>query len=120
MGKPARVQLSRSKGWKMPPNTVVVSRPSKWGNPNDWRSWREDWPYKDTAGRAFLFVGEVGRDDWCRDRAVQAFREDLADGTITLPIADLRGKNLACWCKLPRPGEPDVCHAAVLLELANK
>jgi hypothetical protein len=27
---------------------------------------------------------------------------------------DLRGKNLACWCK---PGEP--CHADVLLDLAN-
>jgi hypothetical protein len=27
---------------------------------------------------------------------------------------ELRGKDLACWCK---PGEP--CHADVLLELAN-
>jgi hypothetical protein len=29
-------------------------------------------------------------------------------------IGQLRGKNLACWCK---PGAP--CHADVLLELAN-
>jgi hypothetical protein len=29
-------------------------------------------------------------------------------------VRDLRGKNLACWCK---PGDP--CHADVLLELAN-
>jgi hypothetical protein len=29
-------------------------------------------------------------------------------------LGELRGKNLACWCK---PGEP--CHADVLLELAN-
>jgi hypothetical protein len=29
-------------------------------------------------------------------------------------MRELRGKNLACWCK---PGEP--CHADVLLELAN-
>lgn len=114
MSNPVRIQLSRAKGWRIPANTVVVSRPSKWGNPHDWRSWREDWPYKDAAGRAFLFVGEVGRDDWCRDRAVQAFREDLADGAITLPVADLRGKNLACWCKPRAP-----CHADVLLELAN-
>ncbi len=28
--------------------------------------------------------------------------------------AYLRGKNLACWCKLDQP-----CHADVLLELAN-
>ncbi len=114
MGKPARVQLSRSKGWKMPPNTVVVARPSKWGNPHDWRDWRENWPYRDSAGFSLLFVGEVGRDDWCRDRAVQAFREDLEEGAIRLPVTALRGKNLACWCK---PGAP--CHADVLLELAN-
>jgi hypothetical protein len=24
---------------------------------------------------------------------------------------------LACWCKLPAEGEPDKCHADVLLEL---
>ncbi len=32
----------------------------------------------------------------------------------------LRGKNLACWCPLPGHGEPDICHAALLLELANR
>ena len=40
--------------------------------------------------------------------------------------AELRGRNLACWCKAPvydtegtivRPGDP--CHADVLLEIAN-
>lgn len=30
---PYRVQLSRAKGWRKPPNTVVVARPSRWGNP---------------------------------------------------------------------------------------
>ncbi|HEX5568070.1 MAG TPA: DUF4326 domain-containing protein, partial [Streptomyces sp.] len=33
--------------------------------------------------------------------------------------AELRGRDLMCWCPLPAPGEPDHCHAAVLLELAN-
>lgn len=32
---PVRVQLSRAKGWRMPPNTVKVARPCRWGNP--WR-----------------------------------------------------------------------------------
>jgi hypothetical protein len=27
-----RVQFSRRKGWKMPPDTVYVGRPSPWGN----------------------------------------------------------------------------------------
>ena len=31
--RPRRVQLSRRKGWRKPENTVVVARPSKWGNP---------------------------------------------------------------------------------------
>jgi|GEM_PF-3704579 len=31
-GKPVRVQLSRRKGWRMPPNTVTVARP---GSPLD-------------------------------------------------------------------------------------
>jgi hypothetical protein len=35
-------------------------------------------------------------------------------------LATLRGKNLACWCAEPEPGQPDMCHAAVLLELANR
>ena len=30
-------------------------------------------------------------------------------------IAQLRGRDLACWCRLDAP-----CHADVLLELANK
>jgi len=32
-------------------------------------------------------------------------------------VDDLGGRDLACWCKLPKPGEPDVCHAADLLSL---
>ena len=30
---PKRIQRRRTKGWRMPPNTVYVGRPSKWGNP---------------------------------------------------------------------------------------
>jgi hypothetical protein len=31
-----------------------------------------------------------------------------------VPVAQLRGKDLACWCPLDQP-----CHADVLLEFAN-
>lgn len=86
-----RIQLSRKKGFKLPPNTVVVSRPSKWGN-----------PFK---------VGRDGNAQVC----VNAYREWLrAHISLSLKVDELRGKNLACWCK---PGEP--CHADVLLEIAN-
>ena len=32
MSTPIRIQLSRRKGWRMPPNTVKVDRTTKWGN----------------------------------------------------------------------------------------
>jgi Domain of unknown function (DUF4326) len=32
---------------------------------------------------------------------------------------DLAGRDLACWCPLPAAGEPDLCHAAALLVIAN-
>lgn len=88
MTKPERIQLKRTKGWKMPPNTVKVTRPGPWGN----------------------YAGPT--------RA--HFEADLASMSNTDKafyldkVKELRGKNLACWCK---PGEP--CHADVLLEIAN-
>lgn len=88
---PERIQLRRTKGWRMPPNTVKVSRPGKWGNP--------------------YTVAEYGR-----ELAVRNYRRRLDCLRVigALDLSELRGKNLACWCKL---GEP--CHADVLLELAN-
>jgi hypothetical protein len=76
MSGPVRVQLSRAKGWRMPPNTVVVSRPSKFGNPHDWRDWREAWPFDLNDPIETRFT----RDAWCKERATQAFKEDLHDG----------------------------------------
>ncbi|MBY0394556.1 MAG: DUF4326 domain-containing protein [Novosphingobium sp.] len=110
--RPIRVQLSRKKGWRMPPNTVSVARPTKWGDPHDWRDWREQWPF----ALAHPYGCEIDRDTWCRNMAVDAFEQDIRDGEIVLPFEELRGKNLACWCKL---GGHKSCHADILLELAN-
>jgi hypothetical protein len=33
MTAPIRIQRKRTKGWRMPPNTVYVGRPTRWGNP---------------------------------------------------------------------------------------
>jgi hypothetical protein len=94
--RPRRIQLSRRKGWTKPANTVVVSRPSRWGNPF------------------------VVSDDYPVERCVNLYEQwlkDDSDGMETLRTAkiELRGKNLACWCK---PGLP--CHADVLLRLVNE
>jgi hypothetical protein len=91
--RPIRVQLSRKKGWRMPPNTVKVDRTTPFGN-----------PFPIDRGRA---------------QSVQAFREwftSTKEGKALAKRAreDLRGKNLACWCPLDGP-----CHADTLLAAAN-
>jgi hypothetical protein len=96
---PQRVQLKRTKGWRMPPDTVKVDRTTRWGN--RYRVGGLIWRTK-----GFGKVKDAAE-------AVEAFRR------LEVPhmhdVAQLRGKNLACWCK---PGEP--CHADVLLEVANR
>lgn len=103
--KPQRFQLSRKKGFKLPPNTVVVTRgPGKlFGNPF-------------LVKNVIEFFGKQKAQQAC----VDSFREWLnesTEGSELKPLirAKLRGKNLACWCPLGSP-----CHADVLLEIANK
>lgn len=107
--KPQRIKLSRRKGWRKPENTVVVSRPSKWGNP--WKvgarimtevAWLEE-PGM-TLVREFVITPEL---------AVELYRQAYV-WDVDEARAELAGKNLACWCRLDRP-----CHADVLLEIAN-
>ncbi len=109
MSRPVRVQLSRQKGWRMPANTVVVSRPSKWGNPFDWRDWLENAP-RDALPTA------QERDQWAKEQATQQFADAIDSGEIVLPLEELRGRNCACWCKGPKW----TCHADVLLDRANR
>lgn len=107
---PQRVQLSRRKGWRMPPNTVSVARPTKWGNPWTVAAYREA-GYKPTHESAVRVCVEAF-EAWMKGE------QYWAHSTGTLPPPDpteLRGKNLACWCPLDQP-----CHADVLLELANR
>lgn len=110
---PKRIQRRRTKGWRMPQNTVCVTRPTQWGNPfregptltkeeaveayralilRDYKTLRFLWPW---TAVAWISVRE-GKDlnEWVRQ---------------------LRGKDLACFCPLDKP-----CHADVLLELANR
>lgn len=129
---PDRIQLRRTKGWRKPDNTVVVARPSIWGNP-----WKTGNPGHVDVPE--LFVVYLARLPIDRQSAVNAYRLWLAGeiawwmqptgllhpGTFDLAmekhralilarLPELRGQNLACWCP---PGCP--CHADVLLDLAN-
>lgn len=85
----------------MPENTVKVDRTTRWGN-----------PIGDSAAfRAQLATHGYFIADTKRRRGERVTVEDI--------WIELAGKNLACWCALPAEVEPDVCHAAVLLEVAN-
>lgn len=114
MTAPVRLQLSRRKGFDLRAISVAtnglpavnVARPSKWGN-----------PYK--VEKAFESEG-IRLPEVTAETAVALFRErwERALGqwqSTRETIEQLRGKNLACWCK---PGAP--CHADVLLDLANR
>jgi hypothetical protein len=112
MTKPTRFQLSRRKGWRMPGNTVKVDRTTPWGNPfivGIEGSRADCVGYYQRLIAGYLLVS--GKTDIAAQKAARAHALDH--------LAELRGKNLACWCPLPAPGEPDCCHAAVLLEIAN-
>ncbi|MBO6759296.1 MAG: DUF4326 domain-containing protein [Roseibium sp.] len=93
---PKRLQLSRKKGWRLPPGAVSVARPTKWGNP-----FRVGDPYPHGLAGAPMDA----------DTAVTCFE---AYAVHALPVHELAGKDLACWCA---PGSP--CHADVLLRYAN-
>jgi hypothetical protein len=103
---PRRIQLRRTKGWRLPANAIVVSRPSRWGNP---------FKVGDVIHRGPPYSG---RDERVRDRAhaVQLYKRWIFSPTRSADLIPLlRGHDLACWCPLDEP-----CHADVLLDLANR
>ena len=105
---PKRIQRRRTKGWKMPPNTIAVTRPNKWGNPF-------------RVGMVFP-VGDYLCTIKTPAEAVALFRAfvECRPSRVKLIREKLRGKNLACWCPLiDKDGHPCPCHADVLLEIAN-
>jgi hypothetical protein len=119
---PERIQLRRTKGWRLPSGVVNVARPTKWGNPfsiDTVRAIEQELSIEPTPiaqiradlVAAFRSVVKFGPDSgyWSPDnyKAVLV----ICDG---LNAGELRGKDLACWCPLDQP-----CHADVLLEIAN-
>lgn len=113
--QPVRLRLSRRQGFNLQAlsksvnglEAVHVGRPGPWGNP---------------------FVGKHGDAVYCVDLYTALLAGLLRVGAdpdvealertrrfVTENVEELRGKNLACWCK---PGAP--CHADVLLEVANR
>jgi hypothetical protein len=97
---PKRVQLKRSRGWKMPPNAVKVDRTTRWGNP---------FTIAD-HGSVAEAVAHHGR--WMRGE-IAAPQGETPPSPAEIRGA-LAGRDLACWCALDGP-----CHAELLLAIAN-
>ena len=101
---PKRIQRKRTKGWRMPEGAVYVGRPSRWGNPFRVGALTPDGDPPELQHRA------------TRTDAVEMFEDYMAGLLIDKPpdVSELRGRDLACWCRLDQP-----CHADVLLDIAN-
>lgn len=89
---PERVQRKRTKGWRMPENTVYVGRPTKYGNP--------------------FIEGVCGN---TAEDAVRKYKSTMSEMLKQDVRKELKGKNLACFCALDKP-----CHADALLKIANE
>ena len=100
---PERIQLKRTRGWRMPPNTVKVDRSTRWGNP---MTVRPGYPAAQAVEDYRLWL--EGKSPW---RFTQT---DVVPPSIEEIRRHLAGKNLACWCASGSP-----CHAEILLALAN-
>lgn len=120
--KPQRMRRSRRKGGNLQADSITlnglfaisVTRPGKYGN-----------PYFPGCGIGFGGFDQNMRPvHWALETGtdmVRHFREYIRLMKRDQPqefeayIGPLRGKNIACWCKI---GDP--CHGDILLELANE
>ncbi len=117
VGVPCRVQRRRTAGWRLPPNTVCVSRPSKFANP---------FTIADC-----LTEGFAGTEPEARKLCVDTYDRWLDGDTdlhdiywvgkhcydrtwVMRNLHLIAGRSLACWC-----GEGDACHGDPLLRRAN-
>ena len=144
MKKPQRIQLKRTKGFNLQEysrslnglDAVKVSRPGKWGNPfkveGDMIYVHAGYRRKVMSPWVFLCSGELERCLQLYEAVVTgkmneavAFAKIRVDSAhdieywiqhfAKLRVAELKNKNLSCFCK---PGE--ACHVDVLLKIANE
>jgi hypothetical protein len=116
--KPQRMQLSRHKGFNLQAASKAlnglpakrVTRPGKWGNPFTIEETAQRYGLDHDAAqvKAVALCGQ-----WLRGTLDKNLVPHAPPGHAEIR-AELKGLNLACWC---RPGTP--CHSEVLIEIAN-
>ena len=130
--KPKRIQRQRTKGWKMPPNTVSVCRPHTLGNPFVVGE-PSGYMFKDNGDPTPMIASLT------LEQCVEMF-DELSRGVLTPEMhprghqwlerfrkrtgfispteylrSQLRGKNVACYCNLDAQ-----CHGDIILRIANE
>jgi Domain of unknown function (DUF4326) len=131
--KPKRIQRRRAKGSKLPPNTVIVDRSTKWGNPfvvnHPGSALQKPMPPQLAVASFKAMLEKEGSWTpiplpWPKGKIPRQWT------TVEEAKEELRGYNLACWCRLcdvHKDGKPlgveckdcEPCHADILLELSN-
>jgi hypothetical protein len=107
---PKRIRFpGGAKGWRKPPDTVIVARGSRWENPFVVAPGLAPGSKILRRRRTYTAVPTA-------EEAVRRFLEYMAASPERQAEArrDLRGLDLACYCELDQP-----CHADVLLAIAN-
>lgn len=117
------IRLQRVPGRRKPEHAAYVGRPTRFANPA--RLVHADHGLIVQWGTEGGVVGT-----WPADGLdARRYATELYASWINQPEQEplralvrglLYGRDLTCWCPLPAEGEPDHCHAAVLLEIANK
>ena len=100
----------------MPPNTIYVGRPSKWGNPF---IFPHKIPSCPECGGGFTDFEYATKEDSVEIYRVWIFSKGWVLDWQEKPTIEeikrkLKDKNLCCWCSLDQR-----CHADVLLQIAN-
>ena len=88
-----RIQLKRTRGWRKPPNAIAITR-----------------PHSPLANRHVL---KKHGGPYTMDESLTLYQKDLRHWAQhdRARLEAVRGKDLACWCKLS-----DRCHGDLLLE----
>ncbi|MFE7744387.1 DUF4326 domain-containing protein [Nocardia sp. NPDC057455] len=119
---PKRIQRKRERGWRMPEGAVAVSRPGYWGNPfrvgdSVGSVFATDPTLWDWGGLRELPDEHVLTAQECVDAYEKLIHRKVGESGWTMAYEAsvwLRGKDLACWCKLADP-----CHVDPLMRAAN-
>lgn len=106
---PTRVQRKRTKGFRLPPNTLCCTRPGKWGNPFQ----------VGISHPVSIDTGNFKTDMvMSRELACQLFYHYLQDWTEREPDAMeelLQYDHLACYCSLA-----ELCHVDMIIQLLKE